>query len=118
MFAGQATAANSGYRCNQKKVWVVEETILATSVLFDCGGYDQVANIMMKHNKDKPVVVLNMMFHNIEVVPGLSPYTQSDADVTRYLDSMKGFFEFCSRKNVQPATLSKIHQYYCTNGRD
>ena len=33
----------------------------------------RLARIMIRKNQEKHVVVLNMMFHNIEVMPGLSP---------------------------------------------
>jgi hypothetical protein len=78
-------------------------------------GMIDVAKTMISNNRDRPIVVLNMMFHNIEVVPGLSPYTQTDLELTRYVDSMKVFFEFCAKNAVQPATLSSIHQHYCEN---
>jgi hypothetical protein len=81
----------------------------------DTAGMIKVTDRMTEKNREKSIIVLNMMFHNIEVMPGLSPYTQSDSDVIKYLDSMKGFFEFCLKKNIQPATLSSIYDYYCTN---
>jgi hypothetical protein len=62
-------------------------------------------------NPGKPVLVLNMMFHNVEVIPNLNPYTKSSKDVGRYLDSLRIFFDFCLKKNVQPATLSDIYNH-------
>jgi hypothetical protein len=78
----------------------------------DTAGMIKVAEKMIKNNGGKPCVVLNMMFHNIEVMPGLSPYSQSDSDVKKYLDSMKGFFEYCQRNSIEPATLSTVYNHY------
>lgn len=72
----------------------------------------KVSEKLIEQNSDKPVVVLNIMFHNVEVMPGLNPYTKSNSDVIRYLDSLKYFFEFCDQKNIQPATLSDIHSHF------
>jgi hypothetical protein len=78
----------------------------------DKKGLIKVWQKMVKNNREKPVVVLNMMFHNVEVMPDLNPYTKSKKDVMQYLDSLKRFFEYCVKMNTQPATLSNIYNYY------
>lgn len=70
-----------------------------------------IAKRLMKENKDRPVV-LNMMFHNVEVMPGLNPYTESRTEVSKYLDEMKLFFSFCHHNNIKPATLSGIYKIF------
>ena len=78
----------------------------------DKKGMVEVWRKIVKNNREKPVVVLNMMFHNVEVMPGLNPYTKSDRDVMLYLDSLKRFFEYCIKMNTRPATLSAIFNHY------
>jgi hypothetical protein len=75
-------------------------------------GMIEVCRRIGQNNPEKSIVVLNMMFHNIEIMPNLSPYSRSNKDVMMYLDSMKGFFEFCLKSNIQPATLSGIYNHY------
>jgi hypothetical protein len=61
-------------------------------------------------NRDK--MVLNMMFHNVELLPGLSPYTQSEAKSREYLEQLKIFFTFCKQENFNCIGLSDLHKIY------
>jgi hypothetical protein len=54
--------------------------------------------------------VLNMMFHNVEVMPGLSPYSFTEADCTQYLRSLRVFLEFTLREGYIPVTLSELYE--------
>jgi hypothetical protein len=60
--------------------------------------------------KDK--IVLNMMFHNVEVLPGLSPYTHSESDCVNYLNQMVRFFRFCRQDNFIPLGLNELYKSY------
>lgn len=71
----------------------------------------RISKRLMNGNQNRPIV-LNMMFHNVEVMQGLNPYTRSNTDVSEYLDSMKRFFTFCKNNNVQPATLSYVYKIF------
>lgn len=55
---------------------------------------------------------LVMMFHNVEVIPGASPYPQTPADVHRYLDALKRVFARAEEVGLRPATLSEYAQDY------
>ena len=57
-------------------------------------------------------VVLNMMFHNVEVLPGLSPYTKSEAKCREYLEQLKIFFSFCNQENFTSVGLGDLHGIY------
>ncbi len=63
-------------------------------------------------------VVLNMMFHNVEVLPKLSPYTQTEQDVRGYLDTLAGFFKFCRDNGFQSVPLGRLHDIYEGRGLD
>ena len=39
----------------------------------------------LKRFADRPIIVLNMMFHSMEVIPKASPYPQSEPEVARFL---------------------------------
>ncbi len=58
------------------------------------------------------IVVLNMMFHNVEVLPGLSPYCATEADCARYLASLETFFQYCTRQQIQGISLQQLYEHY------
>ena len=57
-------------------------------------------------------IVLNMMFHNVEVLPGLSPYTKSEAKCREYLEQLSIFFSFCKRENFISLGMTDLHGIY------
>lgn len=58
------------------------------------------------------IVVYNMMFHNVEVMPGLSPYTRTENDCKAYLDQLEKFFIYCAGKNIRGITLTDVYNLY------
>lgn len=54
-------------------------------------------------------VVFNMMFHNVEVMPGLNPYTSSENECENYLDQLKAFFSYCNENLIEGCRLSEIY---------
>ena len=54
-------------------------------------------------------VVLNMMFHSMELVPGANPYTKSDADVRAYLASLGELLDHCRQRGVVFVGLEGVH---------
>jgi len=60
---------------------------------------------------------LVMMFHNVELIAGASPYPQTDADVTRFLDMLKRVFELSNKMGIKSRTLSEYYQQYCESDR-
>lgn len=76
---------------------------------------DQMREVVTWHlraNRHHPVVVLNMMFHSMEVIPGASPYPQSNDEVRRFVDDMVSVLYWCSRMGIQFAGLSALHEIY------
>ncbi len=53
--------------------------------------------------------ILNMMFHNVELVPGLSPYTRTEDDCLEYMKSLEKLFEYCRNMNIQSCSLSELY---------
>lgn len=53
------------------------------------------------------VVVLVMMFHNVEVVPGLSPYPQNEEQVERYLGSLATVLEHAAARGWHVTGLTE-----------
>lgn len=55
---------------------------------------------------------LVMMFHNVELVAGASPYPQTEADVQKFLDSMRRVFELARELGIRPGTLAEYEQEF------
>jgi len=52
---------------------------------------------------------LVMMFHNVELIPGASPYPQTAEDVRRYIDMLKRVFEHAERRGLRSCTMHEYH---------
>ena len=50
-----------------------------------------------------------MMFHNMELIPGCSPYSQTPEDVAVYIESLRATFETARELGIESRTL---HEYY------
>jgi hypothetical protein len=68
-----------------------------------------IAKQFIKTYGDQPHLVLNMMFHNVEVIPGLSPYCQTEKECRFYLKQLEDFFSFCYGEGVQSLTLTELY---------
>jgi hypothetical protein len=55
---------------------------------------------------------LMMMFHNVELLAGASPYPQTAAEVQRYLDMMARVFELAERRGVKACTMAEYADLY------
>jgi len=54
-------------------------------------------------------VVLNMMFHSMEIIPKASPYVKSETGRTRFLKKLKYVFEHLKSMNFISMTLAEIY---------
>lgn len=71
-----------------------------------------IAETYMKKYVHLNTVVLNMMFHNVEVLPGLSPYTKTDNDCKKYLQQLEHFFSYCNMKGITGVGLSELYEIF------
>lgn len=77
--------------------------------------FDNFASIINEYSyryQANELIVFNMMFHNVEVMPGLSPYTRTEADCTKYLNSLERLFVYCKENNIIGATLNDVYNHY------
>jgi len=51
-----------------------------------------------------------MMFHNVEVLPLLSPYTRSQKDCRKLMDRLERFVIFCKEQGAVGINLSALHE--------
>jgi hypothetical protein len=63
------------------------------------------------HNSKLPRPLV-MMFHNVELIPGGSPYPQSEEEVTQYLDGLSSVFEYAVQLGYTPCTLSEYYLHF------
>jgi hypothetical protein len=56
--------------------------------------------------------VLNCMFHNVEVVPGASPYAASEAEAKAILDRLVGLLAFAQSENIGVIGLSDVPELF------
>lgn len=64
-----------------------------------------------KYSQNKNIVY-NMMFHNVEVMPGLSPYARTESDVAAYLQLLEKFFIYCNQNKIVGITLNDAYNLY------
>lgn len=60
-------------------------------------------------NNDTPIVI---MFHNMEVVPGMSPYVQSEEQSLDYILTLDKIFSYCTKLKISPVTLNEFYNDY------
>lgn len=60
------------------------------------------------HSRSRDVVVLNCMFHNVEVIPKASPYAQNEHQAKSILDRLYGLLTFAKRENIRVVGLSEV----------
>lgn len=67
---------------------------------------DEIADARRKA-KDRPVI-LNAMFHNVEVVPNTSPYASTEEDARRILDRLRALLSFAHREAISVIGLGDV----------
>ena len=81
--------------------------------------YRQFVKVIENHTEayqNNPVMVFNIMFHNVEVLPSLNPYTKTQEECDRYIDDLERFFQYCNDNNIQGIGLSETINIYAKAG--
>jgi len=63
-------------------------------------------------NVKSEAVVLNMMFHSVELIPGASPYCQTDLEVKFFLSRITSVLDFISKHGGSFCTLSELYPIF------
>jgi hypothetical protein len=61
---------------------------------------------------DRDAVVFNMMFHNVEAIRGLSPYTLTDEACNQYKNDLERFFAYCNEEGISGIGLTDTYQIF------
>jgi hypothetical protein len=81
-------------------------------------NYKQLCEIyyyIVKLEKCMENVVLNMMFHNVDILPGKSPYIKFSEESKEHLFILESFFSFLRLNKIIPVTLQELYTQF--NGR-
>ncbi len=76
---------------------------------------DEMKNIFHYHLKkyaSNKQIVINMMFHSMEVIEKASPYPQSADEVKRFLDDIYKILAWCADEGVHFVGLSDLHDKF------
>ncbi|MEW6088681.1 MAG: hypothetical protein AB1498_10315 [bacterium] len=87
---------------NEKLIWL--RPVYST--------YEQMIDLIkhyQKKYKHYDFIVVNMMFHNIELIPGKSPYTKSEEECREYMKLLEKFMVFCLKERIESVNLSKLY---------
>ncbi len=74
--------------------------------------FKNIVTNLEKQFENQQIIVLNMMFHNVEVIPGISPYTRNQKECDKYLQMLEDFFIYCNEKEIQSVALSSLYEKY------
>ncbi|KPK56665.1 MAG: hypothetical protein AMJ84_00750 [Acidithiobacillales bacterium SM23_46] len=67
-----------------------------------------IVHYQLRRHRDRQVVVLNMMFHSMEIIAKASPYPQTEGDVQRFLDDLAAFLDWCRSCGFVFAASGKV----------
>jgi hypothetical protein len=59
-------------------------------------------------------IVLNCMFHNVEIVPGASPYAQNEAQVDAIMARLTALLAWAERENIRGIGLAEVPELFNT----
>jgi hypothetical protein len=65
---------------------------------------------------DRPIV-LNCMFHNVEVIPGASPYATNEPEAAAILRRLAGLLAWAERDGIRSLSLSDVPELYTEGAR-
>lgn len=72
----------------------------------------KVAEYHLKQYADQDIIVLNMMFHSMEVTPKASPYPQTQAEVEHYLDDLSEILHWCRQRDIEFCSASEVVEIF------
>ena len=61
-----------------------------------------------RRNAPSRPVILNAMFHNVEVIPDASPYADSESGAVRILERLRSLLAFAKRESISVIGLGDV----------
>ncbi len=72
----------------------------------------KVAEYHLRKYAHQKIVVLNMMFHSMEVIPGATPYPQDETEARRFIDDMLDCLQWCADLGMQFSSARDLARLY------
>jgi len=90
----------------KKRKFIREKTYWLRPVYSDYKNLVMIVDEYSKKYEKNGIVIYNMMFHNVEVLPENSPYTRTERDCEKYIKNLDIFFTYCKKEEIESLTLS------------
>jgi len=93
------------------------EKILHTTLFRRCwlrptsnqpGTLIRLAEEYLRRHSHKSTVIINIMFHTMEMVPGASPYSSSPREVNHIVNNLRAMLNYFTHRQAKFLTLSEI----------
>ena len=81
-------------------------------VLSGMKDFEMIIEKIDRESITQGVIVYNMMFHNVEVMPGLSPYATSESSCRQYLELLEAFFQYTNSKKIESTNVSSLYERF------
>jgi hypothetical protein len=75
-------------------------------------GMVKVMKHFIDHYADKKDITLTMMFHSMEIMPGRSPYADTEKDCERILNNIEIAISYAKDNDIRFSTLGEMAQYF------
>jgi len=72
----------------------------------------QVMTRIVKHYHSNDFIILNMMFHSMEIIPGASPYTKNEEESHAFLERIRTVLKYCVSNSFTFATVSELYSIF------
>jgi hypothetical protein len=96
-----------------RKRWLIKERVSWLRPVYSSSReLKTVIDNHLRRYRNNKTVVLNMMFHNVEVMPGCSPYVQNALQRQQYLDQLRFFISYVSKLGAKSVGLSDLFQIF------
>ncbi len=107
------------YFCNLDKVKTVRGIVdrifparwLRPSFQSSRGMVDVIKKVIRRYGVNN-AVVLNMMFHSMEVIPNASPYTKTEDECRALIGRIEKVLEYCVTNGFNFVTLSELYPVF------
>ncbi len=79
------------------------------------GKMKKVVRYHLNKYRDNHVIVINMMFHSMEVIPKASPYPQTLNEVSGFIDDMQNVLNWCKGEGIEFSSTKDFYHAFKKN---
>jgi hypothetical protein len=96
----------------KRKILFREKPIWLRPHLSSFNKLVKVIETQTKTHSTRDYLIFNIMFHQVEVLPGLSPYCQTETECSTYLGVLDDFFSYCNNHQIKSIGLSDAYDIH------